>query len=72
MEFPKQVMTVTELTHMGFDRKYLNALTRLPNQDFCWKKNPLGVSSTFLFDTSKLQKFIDRQINIQTKKSHAQ
>ena len=64
MEFPKKVMTITELTQLGFTRKHLERLTRYPTQDFAWK-DPLKKNSPFYFDTDRFQKFLDRQIKLQ-------
>lgn len=65
MQFAKPFMTISELEEMGLDRTYLKKLTHIPNQDFCWKKNPLAQKSTILFDTERLQQYFDRQIKLQ-------
>ena len=70
MEFPKQVMTVSELKKLGFKESYLAELTRKKDQDFCWKMNSTKTNSPFLFDTTRLQKYLDKQQRILAQASH--
>lgn len=65
MEFEKKVMKISELKKIGFSEDYLLEIARHPNQDFAWKQNPGKINSPLLFDTDRLQKFLDKQIAVQ-------
>lgn len=67
MTYPKQIMTIKELQELGFSKEYLKSLYRRKGQTFAWKMDPLRQSSTILFDTEKLEKYIQSCIRLEEK-----
>lgn len=57
MNYPKQVMTIKELTEMGFHDDWLRMVFRMRDQTIAWKKNPKKEKSTILFSTEELEKY---------------
>lgn len=59
MQFPKQVMTITELCEMGFTRHDLNKYAHM-------KPSPAHLSpggGVYRFDTEKLKMLIEKKSN---------
>ena len=61
MEFPKKVMTVSELSKLGFSKAWLRELSR--TQNFCFRQGT-AENSPILFDTEKFSKFINSQMRV--------
>lgn len=57
MNYPKQVMTITELKKMGFPEDWLRAIYRSRHQTIAWKMNADKSNSLILFDTEELEKY---------------
>lgn len=57
MEYPREVMTIKELTAMGFSRKWLLQIYRSRRQDVAWKTGTGGKTSTIYFSTQDLEKY---------------
>lgn len=66
MEYPKQIMKITELKAMGFPIPLLMEAYRDPKQTFATKVNPAKANSTIVFDTVGFDKWIAKRIKIQT------
>ena len=66
MEFPKQIMKLSELKNMGFPVPLLMEAYRDPRQDFATKIDPARTNSTIIFDTAGFDKWISKRIKIQT------
>ena len=62
MEYPKEIMRITELVKMGFSRRMLIRAFRTPGQTFAWRNNPLSSSSTIMFSTSGFEKWRLKQV----------
>ena len=57
MNYPKPVMSVTELKKMGFAEQWLMYVFRMQgNKAIAWKSSPQA-NSKILFDTEALEKF---------------
>jgi hypothetical protein len=59
MQYPKPIMSVTELTELGFTRNYLYQMSRRKGQKYCTKVSNNG-KSKLIFDTDKFEK--ERQL----------
>lgn len=57
MEYPKKLMTITELKKLGFAERFLREAYRLPGQRFAMKQNMLKVKSPIVFDTDEFEKW---------------
>lgn len=57
MNYPKKVMTITELRAMGFPDEYLRSIYRDRHQIIAWKQDESKRNSTILFDTEELEKY---------------
>ena len=66
MEYPKQIMKITELKAMGFPIPLLMEAYRDPKQNFATKVDPSKSNSTIIFDTVGFDKWIAKRIKIQT------
>ena len=66
MEYPKQIMKISELKKMGFSEPFLLEAYRDPRQTFATKMNPFKSNSPIIFDTTELDKWISKKIKIQT------
>jgi len=66
MEYPKQIMNISELKCMGFPKALLLEAYRDPKQGFATKVNPSKPNSTIIFDTDGFDKWIAKRIKIQT------
>lgn len=66
MEFPKQIMKMSELKSLGFPQPLLMEAYRDPRQDFATKIDPTKPNSKIIFDTVGLDKWITKRIKIQT------
>ena len=55
MEYPKKIMTLTELTALGFSKKELLAIYRSRHQSIAWKGGSGGKTSTIYFSTDDLE-----------------
>ena len=56
MNYPKEVMKISELKKMGFPEEWLLYVYRRHNQKIAWKMSP-AVNSPILFAVSELEKF---------------
>ena len=56
MNYPKKVMTLKELTEMGFSKKELLGIYHLRRQNIAWKGGKGGKTSTIYFSTEDLEK----------------
>lgn len=56
MEYPKEVMRLTELRKMGFPQDWLLSIFRMHGQKIAWKSGPKP-NSPIMFDTKELEKF---------------
>lgn len=66
MEFPRQIMKLSELKKLGFPQPLLMEAYRDPKQDFATKVDPSKSNSTIIFDTVGFDKWIAKRIKIQT------
>ena len=66
MEYPKQIMKLSELKKLGFPQPLLMEAYRDPKQDFATKVDPSKSNSTIIFDTVGFDKWIAKRIKIQT------
>lgn len=66
MEFPKQIMKMSELKSLGFPQPLLLEAYRDPKQTFATKVDPSKPNSTIIFDTVGFDKWIAKRIKIQT------
>ena len=66
MEFPKQIMKMSELKSLGFPQPLLLEAYRDPKQNFATKVDPSKPNSTIIFDTVGFDKWITKRIKIQT------
>ena len=61
MNYPKQVMTITELKKMGYPDEWLRNIyrSRAINRDYsiAWKMDESKNNSPILFDTEQLEKY---------------
>lgn len=55
MQYPKPIMSITELTEMGFSRDYLYNMVRRNGQKFCTRKSNKR-RSHFMIDTELFEK----------------
>ena len=58
MEFPKEVMTKSQLVKMGISKIWLESLTHMPNK-ICFQLGS-AKNSPFYYDTVELGKYIER------------
>lgn len=56
MDYPKEVMKVSELVKMGYPEEWLLEIYRSRNQKIAWKAGTAS-NSPILFDTEELEKF---------------
>lgn len=66
MEFPKQIMKLSELKKLGYPESLLKEAYRDPKQDFATKLNPSKPNSVIIFDTIGFNKWISKRISVQT------
>ena len=57
MEYPKKVMSLKELTAIGYRKNELMEIFRSRRQIIAWKTGTGGKTSTILFDTDELEKY---------------
>ena len=62
MEFPKQIMKISELKNMGFPIPLLMEAYRDPKQNFATKIDPAKPNSKIIFDTVGFDKWIAKRI----------
>ncbi|MBR2256519.1 MAG: hypothetical protein IJ899_04090 [Blautia sp.] len=55
MNYPAQVMKMSDLKKMGFPEEYLLGIYRRRNQKIAWKMSN-AINSPILFDTDELEK----------------
>ncbi len=65
MEFPKDVMKISELQKMGFSKEYLMKIHRNPKQNFSHKLDSTKRNSPIVFHTKGLEKWILKEIKTQ-------
>lgn len=63
MEYPKQVMKITELTELGFPKEWLMKAYRNKSQNFAWKIDMTKRNSPIVFDTKGLEEYRLKMIN---------
>ena len=66
MEYPRKIMTMSELKSLGFPQPLLMEAYRDPKQDFATKVDPSKTNSTIIFDTAGFDKWIAKRIKMQT------
>lgn len=64
MTFPKAIMSISELTELGFKKKELMAYARMRDQDFAMRIGS-AKNSPIKFDTERFGEYLDRQRRIQ-------
>ena len=62
VEYPKQIMKITELIEIGFPKVYLMNAYQDKNQSFAWKMDLTKKNSPILFDTEGLEEYRRKQI----------
>lgn len=65
MDYPKQVMKMSELKGMGFPEEYLMDAYRDQKQTFAWKMDMTKKNSPIVFDTSGLEEYRLKQIKLE-------
>lgn len=63
MEFPKQFMTIRELTDLGLSKKYLRQIANNEGYPICFRES-LSKTATIKFDTVELGKYLKRVTRI--------
>jgi len=63
MKYPKQVMTISELSLMGFPRSYLERACHAHDQSFAFLQNPFKKRSVWLFDTEQFEIWRQQEMN---------
>ena len=58
MEYEKKIMTISELIPYGFTKKELYGIARKRNNGVAYKVGKGGTTSTYKFDTDKLDKYL--------------
>ena len=66
MEYPKEIMKMSELKNMCFPIPLLMEAYRDPKQNFATKVDPSKPNSTIIFDTAGFDKWVAKRIKIQT------
>lgn len=67
MEYPKKIMSRSELIKMGFTEKYLIRAFSSPGQTFAWQDDPAVQNSKFFYDTEGLEEWRQKDIKNQQK-----
>ena len=67
MEFPKPIMTISELNEMGFSKESLLTAYRAKGQTFARKLNPQSRNSKIEFDTTEFYKWWLAQVSAQNR-----
>ena len=67
MEYPKKIMSRSELMKMGFTEKYLIRAFVSPGQTFAWQDDPAVQNSKFFYDTEGLEDWRQKDIKLQQK-----
>lgn len=70
MEYPKQIMRMSELAKIGFPVTYLLSAYRTPGQTFASKINPLKENSPIIFDTTGLEVWRQKSIKSQERRTN--
>ena len=65
VNYPKQIMKITELMGIGFPKEYLMNAYHSGNQTFAWKMDMTKKNSPILFDTEGLEEYRKRQITVE-------
>ena len=65
MEYPKPIMTTSELKELGFTRTYLERAYRSPTNNFAAKMDPTKKKSTIMFDTAGFEAWRQKEIKAQ-------
>lgn len=66
MEYPKQIMKMSELKSLGFPQPLLMEAYRDPRQNFATKIDPSKPNSKIIFDTVGFDKWWNKRIKLQT------
>jgi len=61
MEYPKPIMSLTELSLMGFSRTYLNQMAHMEGQRCCTRMSEKN-KSKIIFDTARFEKERERML----------
>jgi hypothetical protein len=56
MKYPKEIMTLSQLVEMGFNRKELMQIYRTRGQIVAWKGGTGGRTSSIYFSTEELER----------------
>lgn len=65
MDYPKAVMTTSELKEMGFTRTYLERAYHSKCNNFATKVDPSKEKSTIIFDTAGFEAWRQKEIKAQ-------
>ena len=63
VNYPKQIMKITELIGIGFPKEYLMNAYHSRNQTFAWKMDMTKKNSPILFDTEGLEEYRQKQMS---------
>lgn len=55
MNFPKKIMTITEISQLGFSRRYLQDCAHIQGNKFALRR---GTRGKFMIDTDEFNKFL--------------
>lgn len=55
MNFPKKIMTITEIAQLGFSRRYLQDCVHIQGNTFALRR---GSKGKFMIDTDEFNKFL--------------
>ncbi len=61
MEYPKPIMSTSELMKLGFSKLYLNEMAHRKNQNYCTRTSSKP-NAKLLFDTARLEKERERML----------
>lgn len=62
MEYPKPIMSTTELMKLGFSRTYLSEMAHRKNQNYCTRTSPKP-KAKMMFDTARFEREREKMIN---------
>ena len=65
MKYPRQIMKISDLEHMGFPKEYLLRAYHSRGQTFATKMNPAKPNSPIIFNTEGLDQWMQQEIKAQ-------
>ncbi|MBS5632053.1 MAG: hypothetical protein KHX45_24775 [Clostridiales bacterium] len=68
MDYPKEIMRLSELQEIGFPKQYLLNAYRYPGQKFATKMDANKGNSPIIFDIKGFEKWRQTQIKIQQRR----